>query len=151
VVDATMWRSLPFREPDRLMRVSLTRPPNPNDPYFIDPTDGIWSYPKYEFFRKTQQSFDDTALYRPTTLNLVTPNEPELVQGELVSASYFPLLGVQAQIGRTFLPSEDEVPGRDYVAVISHSLWANEFGGDPAIVGKTIVMSQTRFTVVGVL
>jgi len=149
VIDATMWRSLPFREPDRLMRVSLTRPPGPNDR--SDPQDVVWSYPKYELFRKLQQSFEETALYRPMTLNLTSPGEPQVLEGELVSASYFPLLGVRPELGRAFLPSEDEVPGRDYVAMISHSLWANRFGADASIAGKTIVMSQRTYTIVGVL
>src|SRR5262249_20200866 len=98
-----------------------------------------------------QRSFEATALYKSVTLNLVTPDQPELVQAEMVSASYFPLLGIRAEVGRTFLPSEDEVTGRDFVTVISHSLWVNRFAADPAIAGKTIVLNQNRYTVTGVL
>ena len=98
-----------------------------------------------------QQSFEGTALYRSGTFNLTGTDEPELLQGELVSASYFPVLGVRAEIGRTFLPQEDETQGRDYVAVISHSLWVNRYGADRAIPGKTVVLNQRNYTVVGVL
>jgi putative ABC transport system permease protein len=148
VLDATILRSLPFREPDRLMRVTLVVPSWVGAPINDD---GVWSYPKYEVFRKMQQSFEDTALYRSGTFNLTGTDEPELLQGELVSASYFPVLGVRPEIGRAFLPEEDETQGRDYVAVISHSLWVNRYGADRAIPGKTIVLNQKNYTVVGVL
>jgi putative ABC transport system permease protein len=152
VLDATMLRSLPFREPNRLMRISLVTPSRSDVPINDD---SVWSYPKYELFRKLQQSFEDTALYRPGTFNLTGADDPELLQGELVSASYFPLLGIRAEIGRTFFPSEDETPGKDFVAVISHSLWVDRFGADPAIAGKTIVLNQRNvqrnYMVVGVM
>jgi predicted permease len=148
VLDATILRSLPFREPDRLMRLTLVFPAGPGTPVNDD---GVWSYPKYEVFRKMQQSFEDSALYRSRTFNLTGTDDPELLQGELVSASYFPVLGIRAEIGRTFLPQEDETQGRDYVAVISHSLWVNRYGADRAIPGKTIVLNQRNYTVVGVL
>jgi predicted permease len=152
VLDATMLRSLPYRDPDRLMRPSLVYPSPPGTPVNDD---GVWSYPKYELFHKMQQSFSDTALYRSGTFNLTGADDPELLQGELVSASYFPLLGIRAEIGRTFVPSEDETPGKNFVAVISHSLWVNRFGADPAIAGKTIVLNQRNvqrnYTVVGVM
>jgi putative ABC transport system permease protein len=148
VLDATILRSLPFREPDRLMRVTLVYPSRPGSPVNDE---GVWSYPKYEVFRKMQQSFEDSALYRSGPFNLTGVDEPELLQGELVSASYFPVLGIRAEIGRTFLPQEDEIQGRDYVAVISHSLWVNRYGADRAIPGKTIVLNQRNYTVVGVL
>src|SRR5262249_37569153 len=97
VVDATLLRDLPFREPHPLMRVSLVQPENAGARG--DREDGAWSYPKYDLFRKMQHCFEATALYRPTTLNLTTLDQTELVQGELVSASYFSMLGVHAEIG----------------------------------------------------
>jgi MacB-like periplasmic core domain len=148
VLDATMLRSLPFPEPDRLMRLTLIFPTRAGSPVNDD---GVWSYPKFEEFHKTQRSFEDTALYRAAAFNLSGVDEPELLQGELASASYFPVLGIRAEIGRTFLPQEDEVQGRDFVAVISHSLWLNRYGGDRAIPGKTIVLNQRNYTIVGVL
>jgi len=152
VVDATMLRSLPFREPDRLMRISLVAHPQPNQP--IDPVraeDMVWSYPKYEVFGKMQQSFESLALYRAAQFNLTNTDEPELLLGEWVSASYFPLLGVRAEVGRTFLPEEDMTPGKDFVAILSHKLWVTRYGGDNAILGKTIGLNKTSYTVVGVL
>jgi MacB-like periplasmic core domain len=100
VVDATLFRPLPFREPDRLMAVFLMEPSFANG----TPSRIAWSYPKYETFRHNQQVFEDSALYRTDLINLTGDGEPERLQMEEVSAGYFPLLGVEAQLGRTFLP-----------------------------------------------
>jgi putative ABC transport system permease protein len=148
VVDATILRSLPFREPDRLMRVSLVAPAvGP----FLQPNDMIWSYPKYETFRQNQQVFEGSALYRSVTLNLTGNGEPERLLSEEVSAAYFPVLGIHAAVGRTFSPEEDVTPGQDLVAMISHGLWQRRFGGDRTLVGKTIELDLQQYTVIGVL
>ena len=76
--------------------------------------------------------------------------EPEEIKCERVSASLFPLLGVEAKLGRTFREEEDQ-PGRTNVALLSQSLWQRRFGGDPAIAGKTIRLRDQPYTVVGVL
>src|SRR5262249_38388885 len=68
-----------------------------------------------------------------------------------VSADYFPALGIAAEIGRTFLPEEDAVPERDFVAIISHALWERRFGRDTAITGKTITLDLRNYTIAGVL
>jgi hypothetical protein len=133
VVDATMLRPLPFPQPERLMKVSLTRP---DDRGGTQVDVAVWSYPKYEAFHRNQQVFEHSALYLPVTLNLTAEGEPERLRAEEVSADYFPTLGIAAEIGRTFLPEEDAVPERDFVAVISHALWERRFGRDPAITGK---------------
>jgi putative ABC transport system permease protein len=153
VVDATMLRTLPFRDPDRLMRVSLVVPAGPGAPLPSPQyaADMVWSYPKYEIFRSTQHSFEDSAIYRPTTFNLTDTDQPDRLVGELVSASYFPLLGVRAEIGRTFLPEEDATPGKSFVAILSHGAWVNRYGSDPAILWKPIGLNQTSYTVIGVL
>jgi putative ABC transport system permease protein len=148
VVDATLLRVLPFHEPDRLMAVSLTRPDNPGSGQIEL---AVWSFPKYETFRKNQEIFENTALYRAITLNLSGEGEPERLRAEEVSASYFPTLGVAAKIGRTFLGEEDAIPERDLVAVVSRGLWERRFGADPAIVGKTIMLDLKNYTVVGIL
>jgi putative ABC transport system permease protein len=152
LVDATMLRSLPFREPGRLMRISQVIPAMPGSPMANNIVeDMVWSYPRYEVFRKLQQSFEDLAVYRPTTFNLTNTDRPEHLRGELVSASYFSLLGIRAKVGRTFLPDEDVVPDSNFVVLISHSLWVDHYGGDGAIRGKSVRLNQRSYTVVGVL
>jgi len=145
VVDATLLRPLPFREPDRLMAVFLMEPSNGT------PSRIAWSYPKYETFRHNQQVFEDSALYRTWLINLTGDGEPERLQMEEVSASYFPLLGVEAQLGRTFLPAEDAIPEQSFVTILSDSLWRRRFGADPSVIGRTIDIDLKPYTVVGVL
>ncbi len=148
VVDATMLRPLPFKQPERLMKVSLT---HVDDRSGSEITLPVWSYPKYETFRENQKIFEDTSLYRVITLNLTGDGEAERIRAEEISAGYFPVLGVTAEFGRTFLPEEDAVPGRDFVAVISHGLWERRFGGDPAIIGKPITLDSKKYTITGIL
>ena len=148
VVDATLLRPLPFEQPDRLMKVSLIMPAMfgraANDTM-------VWSYPKYEEFRRLQTVFQETALYTPVQVNITGTDEPERLRAEQVSASYFPVLGIRAAAGRTFLAEEDAVPGRDMVAAISYGLWQRRFGGDPGAIGRTIELDLKKYTIVGVL
>jgi putative ABC transport system permease protein len=87
VVNATLLRPFPFKDPDRLMRVSLTTPHGRGGP---DSDDMIWSYPKHQTFRERQQIYEDIALYRGGTFNLAGDVEAERVLGEYVGASYIP-------------------------------------------------------------
>src|SRR5207245_3549335 len=75
---------------------------------------------------------------------------PGLARGQLVSGSYFSVLGVQAIAGRTFISDEDRVPGGDPIAVISYGYWKRQFGLDPAAVGKSITLNGQPFTIIGV-
>jgi len=151
VVDATLLRTLPYQDPGRLMKVSLTTPAMPGPRSRQARDDMIWSYPKYQTFRKLQQVFADTAVYMPYTYNLTGSGDPERLRVEIVGAGYFPVLGIHAELGRTFLAEEDVTPEKDFVAVLSHGLWERRFGFDPQIVGKTISLDLKPFTVVGVL
>ncbi len=151
VVDATLLRTLPYEDPARLMRVSMTVPPSPGRRAPDPADDMVWSYPKYNLFRQIQPVFQDTAVYRPNTFNLTGDGEPERVLGEIVGAGYFPVLGIRAALGRIFLPEEDVTAEKDFVAVISHSLWESRYGGDPKIAGKTIALDLKSYTIVGVL
>lgn len=148
VVNATLLRPLPYREPDRLMRVSLIVPGRRGRP---PEHDMVWSYPKYQTFRSIQTTFEDAALYHSSDLSLTGSGDAEQIRAEYVEASYFPLLGVSAEAGRAFRPEEDSVPERDQVAMISHNLWINRFGGDPAALGKTVILNLKPYTIVGVV
>jgi putative ABC transport system permease protein len=151
VVDATLLRTLPYQDPDRLMRVSLTTPSAPGRGSRQPNDDMSWSYPKYQTFRDSQQVYSSTAVYRSQAYNLTGVGDPERLAAEIVGADYFPLLGVRAEVGRTFLPEEDVTPEKDFVAVMSHGLWERRYGADPQIVGKTINLDSRPFTIVGVL
>ena len=148
VVDATLLRPLPFYDPGRLMKVSLIMPP-----MFGRPMNDtmIWSYPKYQAFCGMQNVFQETALYGLWQGNVTGTDEPERLRGEQVTTSYFPVLGVRAAVGRTFLPEEDSVPERDMVAMISYGLWQRRFAGDRSAIGHTIELDLKEYTIVGVL
>jgi putative ABC transport system permease protein len=151
VVDATLLRTLPFADPARLMKVSLTVPPSPTRQAQRAADDMVWSFPKYETFRQLQKTYRETALYRAVDFNLTGAGEAERLRGEIVGAGYFPVLGVSAAAGRTFLPQEDAVPERDFVAVISYGLWETRYGSDPKTIGKSILLDLKPYTIVGVL
>jgi putative ABC transport system permease protein len=148
VVNATLLRPLPYRNPDQLMHVSLIMPSFHGRP---PADDMVWSYPKYEAFRKLQNIFEDAAIYRGSNFNLTGAGEPEQIRGEIVAATYFPVLGIAAEVGRTFLPSEDATPEKDMVAMISHHLWVTRFGGEAGAIGKTIKLDLKTYQIVGVL
>jgi hypothetical protein len=73
------------------------------------------------------------------------------VRGEAVSGNLFSVLGVRPSLGRTFLPEEDQVPGRYPVAIIGHSLWQRRFGADSSLIGKKVTINNHPMTVVGIL
>ncbi|HVG21441.1 MAG TPA: ABC transporter permease [Blastocatellia bacterium] len=144
VVNAVLLRPLPFKDPDRLVIVNETVR---REGVEIRPA----SYPDFLDWRNENQSFDDIAAFDSPSFSLTGGDEPERVSGEIVSASYFPLLGIQPKVGRTFLPEEDGKPDANPVAVLSYKLWQRRFGSDPDLVGKTVKINDRDFTVVGVM
>jgi putative ABC transport system permease protein len=139
VVNSVLLRPLPYRQPDRLVSIDL------------DALDYGGSYLQLRERARTM----DVAAYRPAAygsvgLSLTGSGEPVQLQGTAITSNLFGLLGVDAAIGRTFLPSESQ-PGRDAVVVLSYELWQARFGGDPSIVGSQIRLGSTSRTVVGVM
>ncbi len=142
---AVFLRSIPVAEPERLISVFATDAADAAGPGFL-----FISYPNYLDFREMNQVFSGLAVYRPVTLRLTGGGDPEVVQGDLVSGNYFDVLGVQAGIGRTFLPEEDRAPGSHPVVVLTHGLWARRFASDPRAIGRQVQLNGHPFTVVGV-
>jgi len=108
------------------------------------------SYPEYVEYQQETDLFDGVLAYEWVALNLGTNYQSERVEGALVSGNYFDVLGVKAELGRTFLPDEDKTPGASPVAVISHNLWQRRLNGDENVVGKSLVLNGHTFTIVGV-
>lgn len=144
VINATLWRELPYAEPERLVMVERASP----DPKFPI---SLWSYPKYEMLRDQSQVFESLAAFSNQDFPITGSDSPERVEVEAVSASYFPLLGLSASRGRVFTPEEDLKPGAHAVALISHELYRSRFNSDPNIVGQPIELNKVAFTIVGIL
>ena len=142
VFKALALKPLPGVANSASLAVVLTRPGN-------DRPRGL-SVPDYRSIREQARSFDDLAGSIFVFGSVGRGADATRVLGELVSGNYFEVLGVGAQLGRTLLPSDDVAPGRHPVAVISDGMWRRVFGGDPAIVGKTMYFSGQPLTIVGV-
>ena len=137
---AVVLQPLPYAEPHRLMSFrSLDRRGAEPSPL---------SYPNFLDFREQNRVFEHLVSYRDSRFTLTDTLPAIQVPGEIVSWDLFPLLGVQPALGRGFRP-EEERPGA-HVTVLSHALWTNRFGRDPAIVGKAVLINAVPFTVVGV-
>ena len=143
VVDALLFRPLPYPESDRLYAVTLAN----DKPHGM----AYWTAPKYAAFAREQQLFDGTAAYARETLTLIAGEQPQRVDTEVVSAGYFTLLGIRAALGRTFTADEDTVPSRDAVVVLGDAFWRGSFGADPNVVGRTLMIKGRAYAVVGVM
>jgi putative ABC transport system permease protein len=143
VVDTVLLRPLPYKDADQLVMVwedaSLVGFPHntPAPANFID-------------WRAQNQVFQELAATARLSFNLTGSGEPERIDGRRVSTNLFSLLGVDAQLGRTFLPEEDQA-GSHHVVIMSNGLWQRRFGSDPAIIGRSLTLNGESFTVVGVM
>ncbi len=111
-----------------------------------------FSYPDYLYFRQHNTVLSGLLAYSsdPDQVSWTRSGESRLIMARMVTANYFSLLGVKPVLGRGFLPGEDKQAGRQPVAILSHAFWQQEFGGDPRVIGKTIILNSHSFTVVGV-
>ena len=150
IVNAVLWRDLPYRDPERLVQLWETNP----DRHW---TEAECAPANFADWKRENRSFEDMAAYWgaardawTTTYALTGAGEPERLKGMTVTANFFSILGVQPALGRSFAADEDW-RGKDDVVVISAGLWQRRFGGDPSIVGRTISLDGRGRTVVGIL
>jgi len=108
------------------------------------------SYPDYVYLRDHHRGFSDLMGSTVATLGLGRGRGSRPLWGELVTGNYFEVLGVRAELGRTLLRSDEAGPGRLPVVVLSDGLWRRDFGADPRILGKTLVLNDSTLTIVGV-
>src|SRR5690606_1289946 len=111
-------------------------------------SDGTFSYLDLQDVRARADIFEGVAMYDPTEVVLHGEDGAVRVEGAFVNADYFRVLGVRPALGRFFLPEEDE-PGSARSAVISYGLWQSRFGGDPAVIGRSLSPGSS-YTIVGV-
>jgi putative ABC transport system permease protein len=143
VVNGVLIRPLPFPKPERLYMISY-RPQR--GPFEIGP--GLEDQHYLEFQRRNQ-SFEQVATFGQDSFTLTGAGDATRVSAALVTASFFPVLRVNPVMGRAFLPEEER--GSSPVALLGDKLWRSRFGGDPNILGKTITLNGTEYSVVGVM
>ena len=146
VVNAVLLRPLPYPQPEQLVKV-YQAPVRPGKD--IMPT--LWSYPRFELLRDQNHSLAAVAACNHSAFSLTGTDEPERLDAEMVSASYFPLLGIDPIAGRTFSDDEDRKSGPQPVAVLGYSLWQRRFNGSIEALGKTIELDKQAFIIVGVM
>ena len=143
LVNSILLRPLPFRDPDRIVRLIQA------SPKLGLPTWGV-SQAGYAAYREQNRSFESIAIYTTTATNLTGTGEPERLPLATVTADFFKVFGVNPLLGRTFVEGED-VKDKNQVCVISHAFWQRRFGGDPNVVGKTLSLNNMPTQIVGVM
>jgi len=140
LINVLLLRPIPVAEPARLASVFTTDQRNPGNLPL--------SHLNYKDLRDQNQVFTGLAAFTFAQLNWSTGNESEQIPAQVVSGNYFSLLGAEPVLGRGFTPDEDAKPTP--VAIISHGFWERSLGSDPSIVGRTLTLNRTPFTVIGV-
>ncbi|HSE19713.1 MAG TPA: ABC transporter permease [Pyrinomonadaceae bacterium] len=143
LVNSILLRPLPFREPDRLVRMLQASPMLGLSSWGVSQAD-------FAAYREQNRSFEAVAIYNTTAANLTGVGEPERLPIVVATADFFKVFGVNPQLGRTFAEGED-AQGKNQVCVISHAFWQRRFGGDPNVVGKTLSLNNTPTQIIGVM
>ena len=149
IINAVFLHPLPVQEPAQLAEMFTrdTKTVNANANFQLTAT----SLPNYEDYRDQNTVFTGLAATTfPIPVNWGGQAEPQQLLASMVSPNFFDVLGVKAYRGRTFFPDEGQKIGADPVVVLSYALWAKQFGSDPNVVGQTISLNATSFTIIGV-
>ncbi|PYR39082.1 MAG: hypothetical protein DMF90_01010 [Acidobacteria bacterium] len=141
VVNAVLLRPAAFPDPDRLVMFMNATPQGPFP---------AASPAKFAHWTRLTEVIQDAAAFRTNAVNYTGGEVPEQLRAGQVSADYFRLLGAPILRGRTFTAEEDR-PGGDRVLVLSHGLWTRRFGGDPAIIGRSLSINGEPYLVVGII
>lgn len=147
-VNALLLRPLPFHEPQRLVKVSLTSPGSPNEPGSDDRT---WSYPKAVTFSELQTALEPPSFHASWQYTSRGEDVVERLTGELTDSRYLPTLGIRPALGRNFTSEEDSAPGGPRVVLLSDALWKRRFNADPSVLGRSLDLGGKPYTVVGVM
>jgi putative ABC transport system permease protein len=143
LVHTVLLRPLPYLEPDRVVQIVETNKPLNIQQFSV-------SYLNFLSWQERSRTFDALVTFGGAAGTLTGGGEPQRVSGAAVSAAFFSMTGLKPVLGRTFLP-EENLPGKNSVIMLGEGLWRTRYGGDPDIIGKTVLLDGTRRVVVGVV
>jgi predicted permease len=146
VVHAVLLEPLPFDDPDRLVQIWHVPPQSS----FPGMTRFAVSAANFLDWQKQNDVFSEMALASGGAFDITGQGKPETIRVGTVTWNFFSVLGVQPIHGRVFLPQEDQ-PGRDKEIILTYKLWQSHFGSDPNVVGRSVTLDGTPYTIVGVM
>ena len=141
IVDTVLLHPIALPHPGELVSVDAAKPNFEH---------GSISYPNFRDWQQLNRSFSGLGVYRHMGFVMTGRGESERVRGNLVSSSFLPLLGVKPILGRLFAPGEDEI-GRSPLIILGGGFWARKFGSDPRILGQSITLDGSSYTVIGIV
>jgi len=141
IVNGVLLNSLPFPAADKLVVVFESKP---------NFTEGSISYPNFLDWKRDNYSFSSIAAYRPDSFSLTGTGEPEQINGKMVSAEFFSILGVNPSMGRMFAEEEDQL-GAGHVVLISDKFWKRKLGSLSDVLGHQLVLDGEGYTIIGVI
>jgi putative ABC transport system permease protein len=142
VVNGVLLQSLPYTNPDRLYQVQMLYPDGTRY--------SALSAPDFMSLRESPGAFERVEATGGSLITLLGAGEPREVNGAFASDGLFDMLGVKVAVGRSF-SAEEHKPGRGNVAILSHGFWQRAFGGDAAVLGRSVTGGSTSYTIVGIL
>jgi predicted permease len=142
LVNTVLLRSLPIAQPEQVVTLNFGTPGRGSFP--------LLGYPEYTDYRDRNQVLAGLAAMGMAQVGLSNNGTNERILGLHVTGNYFSLLGVGAALGRVITPEDDLTPGAHPVVMLSYQCWQQRFGADPQIVGRNLLISGRKFTVIGV-
>ena len=142
LINAVMLRTLPVKEPERLVQVTRLMP---------DGRPGVLSYRLFEYFRDNVKSISGCFALASGDQSIAIDGEEEFVSAEMVSGADYTTLGVEPAVGRLLTPADDDLAHTSPAAVISDSYWQRRFGRSPSAIGTALTIRDRVFTIVGVI
>jgi predicted permease len=152
LIHAVLIRPLPYKDPEQLMALfgKFRIPPEEMGSLQLTPTTPGVRGLFFNALRQQKEVFQHVARFQDQDVNLTRIGPPERIRVANVSTSFFPLLGVSPELGRTFAAGEDR-RGNNRVVITSHNFWRRRLGGDPGALGKTVTVDKESYMVVGVM
>lgn len=145
LLDQALLRYMPVQDPGRLVQLKER-----GDYYGSNTGFNALSYPIYQDFSQQNQVFSGMLCRYSTAFSVSFEGRNERTAGELVSGTYFPVLGIRPAIGRLFTPDEDRARAAAPFAVLGYTYWQTRFGGKPSVIGKQIIVNNHTLTIIGV-